>query len=60
MKTYMILALTLLSGCATETTMSGKQQEIITCVKDLIGAGATGTEAFETCRQVYKLRKLQE
>jgi len=55
---YLLIAL-LLAGCST-TPLQQKREDVLSCVKDLIGNGATTAEAFEVCRQVYEMRKVKD
>lgn len=48
-----------LVGCST-SPMAKKQGAILDCVKDLKEADSETLEAFEVCRQVYRLKKVKE
>ena len=47
------------SGCAS-TPMEKKQAKTLDCVKDLIQNDAETLEAFEVCRQVYRIKRVKE
>lgn len=48
-----------LSGCS-HTPMEKKQAAILDCVKELKEADAETMDAFEICRQTYRLKKVKE
>lgn len=48
-----------LSGCAA-TPIEKKQAAVIDCVKDLKQNDSETLDAFEVCRQVYRLKKVKE
>lgn len=58
MKYLMILTIMLVS-CST-SPMAKKQGAIIDCVKDLKETDTETLDAFEVCRQVYRLKKVKE
>ena len=55
---YLVLVV-LLAGCAA-TPFEVKQNKVLDCVTDLRGQDAEMMEAFEVCRQVYRLKKVRE
>lgn len=47
------------TGCS-HTPMEKKQTAILECVKELKEADAETMDAFEICRQTYRLKKVKE
>ena len=56
---YLMILTVMLVGCST-TPMAKKQGAILDCVKDLKEADTETLDAFEVCRQVYRLKKVKE
>lgn len=47
------------TGCAS-TPMQVKRSDTLDCVKDFTDRDIDAEKAFEICRQVYKLKKINE
>ena len=51
--------LSLIVGCSSSPLMQ-KQNDVLQCTKELKQHDAETMDAFEICRQVYRLKKLKE
>lgn len=60
MKTVFLIGMTLLLVACTSTPLEKKQKNILDCVTNLRGTDAETMDAFEVCRQVYRLKKVKE
>lgn len=56
---YLIVVALLLSACSS-TPIEKKRRDVVECTKQLIEYDAETLEAFEVCRQVYKMRKVRD
>ena len=54
-----MLSLIAVAGCATNP-LEQRKARVIACVSELRGTDAETMEAFEVCRQVYRLKKVKD
>lgn len=56
---YIIISLLFICSCATTNTLEKKRISVLDCVVSLKQEDTETMEAFEVCRQVYRLKKVK-